>query len=76
MKDFTCWVLDVILWENYKDEIIGISCIPWVCKSTKDPNKALLSSLGNEYKGESVMVELLHPHSVNVFVTVKTEEEG
>jgi len=76
MKDFTCWVLDVILWENSKEELIGISCIPWVCKSTKDPNKILLRSLGGEYKGESVMVELFHPHSTNVFVKVEAEEGG
>jgi hypothetical protein len=81
-RDFPCWVLDVLPWEDTKGEVAGISCVPWIHRSNRDPKIILRRSFGDVDKAKSVVARLfalhsaLAPHSTGVSVVVGAEEEG
>jgi hypothetical protein len=71
-KDFPCWVLDVLAWENSKGGLAGITCVPWVYRSANDPKIILRRS----FRGlEPVVAQLFAPYSFSVSVTIRAEEE-
>jgi hypothetical protein len=74
-RDFPCWVLDVLSWENSKGEIAGISCVPWVYRSTREPRIILRRRLSGVNKTESVVAQLFAPYSTGVSVVIRAEEE-
>ena len=75
-RDFPCWVLDVLSWENLRGELAGIACVPWVYRSPGYPRMILRRSVGGLNEAESVVAQLFAPHSTGASVTIRAEEEG
>jgi hypothetical protein len=74
-KDFPCWVLDVFLWENPNAGLAGLSCVPWVYRSVRDPRTILRRSLSGVDKAESVVAQLFSSDSAGVMLVIRAEEE-